>query len=125
MLKYFTESGVWVAGVLADLGVPAADVSYNYRMIDYAPVSGTCQPHRDFGLLTLVQQNGVAGLMVEQGDSMVRVPGHCSLLLAGWCLHLVTNGRVPAPLHMVTTPPLRRLSCVTFLAPPKARWPIS
>ena len=82
-------------------------------------ISGNCLPHRDFGLLTLIQQNGVSGLQVEMEDKMVPVPGDRSILLAGWCLHLVTNGQVPAPLHQVIDPEARRLSCVTFMAPPK------
>ena len=72
---------------------------------------------RDFGLVTLVQQNDVSGLKVELAGEMVDVPEDWSLLLAGWCLHLSSNGKVPAPLHQVTSPRVRRLSCVTFLAP--------
>merc|ERR1711874_776744 len=31
----------------------------------------------------------------------------------------LSNGKIPAPLHQVSRPPGRRLSCVTFLAPEK------
>ena len=36
-----------------------------YRMIEYEGVAGTCLPHRDFGLLTLVQST-TSGLLVER-----------------------------------------------------------
>lgn len=90
-----------------------------YRMIEYEGVAGTCLPHRDFGLLTLVQST-TSGLLVEREGRMVPVEG--DVLLAGWCLHLLTNGRVPAPLHQVSAPPVKRYSCVTFMAPMKVKW---
>ena len=85
-------------------------------MIEYEGEAGTCLPHRDFGLLTLVQST-TKGLLVEREGRMVPVDG--DILLAGWCLHLLTNGRVPAPLHQVSGPPVKRHSCVTFMAPLK------
>jgi len=118
MLGYFSKTGAWIGDLAADLGFSSVDTRLNYRMIHY-PQHGSCLPHRDFGLLTLVDQNGVDGLMVECGGRMVPVPGHCCLVLAGWCLHLLTNGHIPAPLHQVMRPTSRRLSCVTFLAPAK------
>ena len=122
MLNYFSKSEAWLSSLMTGLGegFEKEKMKFNFRMISYQGGSGTCQAHRDFGLLTLVQQNGVGGLKVEQEEGkMVDIPGHCSLLLAGWCLHLLSNGKIPAPLHQVSNPPGRRLSCVTFLAPEK------
>ena len=110
-----------VGAELGDSGLLAAGPLANYRMVDYPAGSGTCLAHRDFGLLTLVQQDGVAGLEVELAGSFVPVPAGCSVLLAGWCLHLRSNGRVPAPLHRVARPAARRTSAVVFLAPAKVR----
>ena len=137
MTNYFTSASEWLGKVAAEFLEDKqrfGSMDYNFRMIDYSKgygtkerscksiffrISGSCLPHRDFGLLTLIQQNGVSGLQVEMEDRMIPVPGDRSILLAGWCLHLVTNGQVPAPLHQVIHPEARRLSCVTFMAPPK------
>ena len=121
ILRYFSECQTWLTGLTLGLGEVCRQdkMKLNFRMIDYSGHTGTCQPHRDFGFVSLIQQSGVSGLRVEQAGQMVAVPGHCSVLLAGWCLHLSSNGKVPAPLHQVTSPATRRLSCVTFLAPDK------
>ena len=121
MLNYFSESEDWLGALMAGLGdgFEREKMKFNFRMISYLGGSGTCQPHRDFGLLTLIQQNGVGGLQVEQEGKLVDIPVSSSLLLAGWCLHLLSTGKIPAPLHQVSSPPGRRLSCVTFLAPGK------
>ena len=119
MFRYFSQSEAWLTHLTAGMGEVCGQdkFKFNFRMIDYKEDFGTCQPHRDFGLVTLVQQNSVSGLKVELAGEMVDVPEDWSLLLAGWCLHLSSNGKVPAPLHQVTSPRVRRLSCVTFLAP--------
>jgi isopenicillin N synthase-like dioxygenase len=110
-----------LASLASSLGAPSMveKLNTNYRLVDYQAGSGSCQPHRDFGLLTLIEGSGVSGLEVEVAGKLVPVPAHTSVLLAGWCLHLVSNGRVPAPLHRVTSPPSRRQATVTFLAPTK------
>ena len=101
LLSYFSGCQTWLSGLLTGLGENwrEQELKFNFRMIDYAGVTGSCQPHRDFGLITLIQQSGVAGLKLELEGEMVDVPGESSLLLAGWCLHLLSNGQVPAPLH--------------------------
>jgi len=122
MTDYFTSSSQWLVNVAKELvedQQTLGSLDFNFRMIDYSRGYGSCLTHRDFGLLTLIHQNGVSGLEVEMDGRMTPVPGDCSILLAGWCLHLISNGQIPAPLHQVTAPEARRLSCVTFMAPPK------
>jgi len=118
VLSYFSATSNWLKAVLGGLGnfEDISSVNFNFRMIEYEGVAGTCLPHRDFGLLTLVQST-TTGLLVEKEGRMVPVDG--DILLVGWCLHLLTNGRVPAPLHQVSGPPVKRHSCVTFMAPLK------
>lgn len=121
MMDYFSQCQDWLTHLMLEVGETCSKdkMKFNFRMISYNGETGSCQPHRDFGLVTLIQQNGVAGLKVEQEGELVEIPGDCSLLLAGWCLHLTSNGQIPAPLHQVTRPAARRLSCVSFLAPDK------
>ena len=57
-------------------------------MIDYPADQGSCNSHRDFGLLTLIQQSGVGGLEVEIEGILLPVPPNTTVLLAGWCLHI-------------------------------------
>ena len=82
MLNYFSESEDWLGALMAGLGdgFEREKMKFNFRMISYQGGSGTCQPHRDFGLLTLIQQNGVSGLKVEQEGRLVDIPATCSLL---------------------------------------------
>jgi len=117
IMGYFDSSKNFLGSMAEKLNVKEYDL--NYRMIDYQVGYGNCLPHRDFGLVTLIQQNCVGGLQVEYEGCMVDIPPEASVILAGWCLHLMTNGDVPAPLHQVCEPRTRRLSCVTFLAPSK------
>lgn len=117
IMRYFESSKNFLGSMAEKLQVKEYDL--NYRMIDYQVGHGNCLPHRDFGLVTLIQQNGVSGLQVEYEGCMVDITPGASVILAGWCLHLMTNGDVPAPLHQVLEPSTRRLSCVTFLAPSK------
>lgn len=118
VLGYFSDTSNWLKAVLGGLGNfdNISSVNFNFRMIEYEGVAGTCLPHRDFGLLTLVQST-TSGLLIEKEGKMVPVDG--DVILAGWCLHLLTNGRIPAPLHQVSGPPVKRYSCVTFMAPLK------
>jgi len=118
--EYFCQAEEVTTSALACLASSMmGSLNTNFRLVDYQAGSGSCQPHRDFGLLTLIEGSGVSGLEVEVEDKLVPVPAHTSILLAGWCLHLVSNGRVPAPLHRVASPPARRQAAVTFLAPAK------
>ena len=90
VMDYFATSEVWLNKILSglsldyasSLGLGAAEC--NWRLVQYEGGAGSCLPHRDFGLLTLVEQSGVAGLQLEHRGKFVTVPGHCSVLLAGW-----------------------------------------
>lgn len=135
-----------LAAAVADAaGAPtiAADALCNYRMVDYyqraaggsdaATQPPRCGEHRDFGSFTLIFQDSVGGLEVfvpgGNGGGVwapvpVGEPGE-AVLLFGWCTTFRSNGRVPAALHRVASPPAaaasgterRRLSAVLFVAP--------
>jgi len=125
LMDFFSTSEQFTKDCLAALAVHTGDPSLlnlsstNFRMIDYPAGQGSCNLHRDFGLLTLLQQDHVGGLEVEVEGHLQPVPANTTLLLAGWCLHIRSNGLIPAPLHRVIAPKHRRHSAVVFLAPPK------
>lgn len=144
-----------IAAAAADAaGAPAiaGDALCNYRMVDYyqraaaveaGGLAGSTQPprcgeHRDFGSFTLIFQDAVGGLEVfvpeatggGDGGSWAPIPAGGpgeAVLLFGWCTTFRSNGRVPAALHRVTSPPAaenpderaerRRVSAVLFVAP--------
>lgn len=77
--------------------------------------------HRDFGLLTFVLQDDVAGLEVENGDSYLTVeprPGSFVVNL-GEMLQLLTGGYFKATVHRVVSPPpgVERYSAIYFFNP--------
>lgn len=105
-------------------------MNYNYRLVDYYPVrsqSTRCGEHRDYGTFTLIFQDQlVGGLEVLNNGSWVPVPPNASVVfLWGWSAAILSNGRIKAPLHRVTTTTndgkeasaLRRNAAIFFVAP--------
>ena len=88
MMDYFATSKVWLNKILSGLSLDYASslggAEFNFRLVQYKAGAGSCLPHRDFGLLTLIEQSGVEGLQLQHRGQLVTVPGHCSVLLAGW-----------------------------------------
>ncbi|PJG60203.1 isopenicillin N synthase family dioxygenase [Aeromonas cavernicola] len=76
--------------------------------------------HKDPGYLTLVMQDGQAGLEVETANGWIcaaPVPG-ALIVNIGELLELASNGYLKATLHRVVSPPsgVSRLSCAFFMA---------
>merc|ERR1711936_476066 len=80
LMNFFSTSEQFTKDCLGALAVHTGDPSLlnlsstNFRMIDYPAGQGTCNLHRDFGLLTLVQQDEVGGLEVEVEGRLQPVP---------------------------------------------------
>lgn len=127
--KARVEMGSKVAQALAlasKSSYDAAELRYNYRMIDYFPrpseasVSPRCGAHRDFGPFTIIWQHGAAGLEVKVSDTWVSVPCGKTVLLFGICAAWRSNDRIHAAEHRVGNPPSfdgthqARMSAVLF-----------
>lgn len=101
---------------------------YHLRMIHYPPkhaVDGRllgCGAHTDYGLLTLLAEDGVGGLEVRLRDgswiSATVPPGHLVVNLADM-LAIWTNDRYVSNPHRVVNPPdAHRYSIPLFVTPP-------
>jgi isopenicillin N synthase-like dioxygenase len=75
--------------------------------------------HKDAGLITLLLQDGHAGLQVETPQGWVDVPPRAGTFVVniGELLELVSDGYLRATMHRVVTPPagIERISAAFFL----------
>lgn len=95
------------------------------KIIRY-PATGAEPPqgvgeHSDSGMITLIVDDGAAGLQIESGAAFVDVstPRGSMLVITGRALQAATGGAVRAPRHRVCAPPRSpdRLSVAYFLNP--------
>lgn len=99
----------------------------NFRICDYNPITASpdsdngCGAHTDYGTFSIIFQDGTSGLEFEDpnsDDTWIPIPGHATVVLAGWCAVILTGANVVAVRHRVRrTPGVRRLSAVVFVAP--------
>ncbi|KAL5589698.1 hypothetical protein FOVSG1_011565 [Fusarium oxysporum f. sp. vasinfectum] len=111
----------------ADLSQVHKTGNLNYRLCDYNtdtadPTSDNgCGAHTDHGTFTIIFQDGTSGLEIEHAEQpglWVPVPGDATVVLAGWCAVILSEGNIRATRHRVRrTPGVRRLSAVLFVAP--------
>ena len=102
-----------------------ADPTVLFRIFRYPPDQAARQgwgvgAHTDYGLLTLLQQDGVGGLQVLNRDRWLDVPPLADSLVCnvGDMLERLTNGRYLSALHRAKNLSAReRLSMVLFLDP--------
>jgi isopenicillin N synthase-like dioxygenase len=77
--------------------------------------------HRDYGQLTFVLQDNVAGLQVERDGQLLEVPPLPGAFVVnlGEMLQLLTNGYFKATVHRVVSPPIgvQRCSIIYFFNP--------
>lgn len=126
-----TEVGRTVLrGLAIGLGLPAdhfdtgwcADPVVLFRIFRY-PAGDTEEdgvgPHTDYGLLTVLAQDGVDGLEVEHDGRWVAVPADPEVLVVngGDMLQLASGGRFRPTRHRVRPPARDRLSFPLFLDP--------
>jgi hypothetical protein len=111
----------------ADLSQVHKTGNLKYRLCDYNtdtadPTSDNgCGAHTDYGTFTIIFQDGTSGLEIEHAEQpglWVPVPGDATVVLAGWCAGILSEGNIRATRHRVRrTPGVRRLSAVLFVAP--------
>ncbi|KAH7210254.1 hypothetical protein BKA60DRAFT_543949 [Fusarium oxysporum] len=93
---------------------------YNTDTADPTSDNG-CGAHTDYGTFTIIFQDGTSGLEIEHAEQpglWVPVPGDATVVLAGWCAVILSEGNIRATRHRVRrTPGVRRLSAVLFVAP--------
>lgn len=128
------EVGITLFEAFAEaLGLPATALEAvyaerpNHRMkiirypgLDVAEDDQGVGPHKDGGLLTLLQQDVQAGLQVETANGWIDAPPLPGTLVIniGELLELATNGYLRATIHRVVSPPpgIDRLSVAFFFA---------
>ena len=104
---------------------PTADPVVLFRIFHYPPSAPTADDwgvgeHTDYGLLTLLGQDGNAGLQVHSADGWVDVPPDADTFVCniGDMLERVTGGRYRSTPHRVrNTSGAERLSYPFFLDP--------
>jgi isopenicillin N synthase-like dioxygenase len=119
-----TSSVISTAEVEIDLRNIHREGNNNFRLTDYhhAPASRRhgCGDHRDYGTATLIFQDGSGGL--EFQDSLTKewlpIPGNETVLMWGWCGHVLSGGKIRTVRHRVKTiDSARRNTAVCFIAP--------
>lgn len=111
----------------ADLAGTHMNNNVNFRLCDYNPDTASpacdngCGAHTDYGTFTIIFQDGTPGLELEDANkpgTWIAIPGHATVILAGWCAIILSGGSIRAPRHRVRrTPGVRRLSAILFVAP--------
>ena len=83
----------------------------NFRLCDYAPETASpgsengCGAHRDYGTLSVIFQDGTAGLEVEDparpgaADAWLPVPADRVVVLCGWSAFVLSGGELRAVRH--------------------------
>lgn len=109
------------------LGTIHKSHNINFRMCDYTPETASatsengCGAHRDYGAFSIIFQDGTHGLEIEDPanlGSWKPVPADATVVLCGWCAHIIFGGELNAVRHRVRRQPgIRRLSAVLFVAP--------
>jgi len=96
----------------------------NFRLTDYhqAPTSRRhgCGEHRDYGTATLIFQDGLGGLEFEDPSTKqwLPIPGNETVLVWGWCGHVLSGGKIRVVKHRVKAiESARRNTAICFLAP--------
>lgn len=101
------------------IGDPAplyeSDYHYSYRLADYysRPINSSaprCGEHRDFGLVSLVFQDGkVDGLEVRVGKRWYKIPPRprTCVVMFGYCAAWRSNNRIRACRHRVVDPDMK------------------
>lgn len=99
----------------------------NFRLCDYTPSTADpasengCGAHRDYGTFSIIFQDGTPGLEIEDEScpgGWRAIAGDATVILGGWCAHILSGGELRAVRHRVRrTPGVRRLSALLFVPP--------
>ncbi|KAJ5973805.1 hypothetical protein N7481_011015 [Penicillium waksmanii] len=70
---------------------------------DATKLSGT---YSDYGTFSIIFQDGVSGLELEEAPGVwVPAPGDANVILTGWCVVVLSGGRISAAKHRVRRMP--------------------
>lgn len=106
-----------------DLNDIHRDGNNNFRLIDYhasSPHRHGCGEHTDYGTATIIFQDGSGGLEVQDPSTKEwrAVPGYETVVMWGWCGHILSGGKIRAVKHRIqTVHSTRRNTAVCFIAP--------
>lgn len=119
--------GALSATINVDLGAIHKSHNVNFRLCDYTPDTASassengCGAHRDYGTFSIIFQDGIQGLEIEDPANpgvWQPIPADATVVLCGWCAHIISGGELNAVRHRVRRKPgTRRLSAVLFVAP--------
>jgi isopenicillin N synthase-like dioxygenase len=100
-----------------------AEGNNNFRLTDYTrstPRRHGCGEHRDYGTATIIFQDGSGGLEFQDPLTLEwrAVPGDETVVVWGWCAHILSGGKINAVKHRVKNIlSARRNTAVFFVAP--------
>lgn len=106
-----------------DLSDVHRDANNNFRLADYhysSPHRHGCGEHTDYGTATIIFQDGSGGLEFQDPSTKewCAVPGHETVIVWGWCGHILSGGKITPAKHRVQTVHVnRRNTAVCFIAP--------
>lgn len=95
----------------------------NFRLVDYhysSPYRHACGEHTDYGTATIIFQDGSGGLEFQDSSTneWCAIPGNETVIVWGWCGHVLSGGKIRASKHRVqTVHSARRNALVCFIAP--------
>ncbi|OGM45098.1 hypothetical protein ABOM_006674 [Aspergillus bombycis] len=122
----YVQSILSSLSAIADTDLTAARSAYNvkFRLCDHNPITAGpeylngCGAHVDYGAINIAFKDGPPGLELKDANvlgSWIPVPGDATVTLTGWCVLILSGGRIAAArYHVRRIPDVRRLG-VAFI----------